>query len=656
MKQHDLVGSDISNIRRFFAFIGVYIVLISQFLVFSQPADEAFFLPPYTWLAGIGVLILVTSQIMPEFSFLKRWSGSLVFTERVFWVLAGTLFSALAMLATYFFAIFTRVNYIPVITVWLLGVVCYVYAFLPSMDSSVIKPSALAWFKENRTEILLILFITLLAFAVRFYKLGGLPRVLDGDEGAVGLAAQNTINGLLANPFATWDNFGAIYLQLINFSFKVFGVTPFGLRLLPAIGGVLAVPCIYLLGRSMGGARIGLLAAFLVAFSHSHIHYSRIASVAYIQGTWLAPLELYFLWSGLKKRVTWRTALGGALLAVHISVYLTAQVVAGMLVVFTLVGFIFYRDWFKQRLSQMVAFWGGFVVTMLPSAMFIYLQPNEFFARLGNDGTFQSGWLELTMQSTGQSAVEILVGRVVHAFLSLIYFPAIDFYGSPAPMLSMISTTMFLAGLGIALWRLRNPAYLLLYGYFWGATVAIGVFALPPSADSYRMLMAMPSAMIMAAIGLDEILKMFGLGWEQKRQAYVVSTSIILSSLVVFNLWTYYADFVGRCRFAENTAGRFASYLGSQVYEIDSQQQIYLLSDAVFIHGTHPSTSFLSRSRSVINVPEPLDTFNPISNEVLIAPPSRIEELEVWARAHPGGDLHYQYDCDVEMLLMYVVP
>jgi hypothetical protein len=69
------------------------------------------------------------------------------------------------------------------------------------------------------------------------------------------------------------------------------------------------------------------------------------------------------------------------------------------------------------------------------------------------------------MASTGQSAFQVLGGRVIHAFMSLIYYPTIDFYGSPVPMLTLFSAAMFLLGLGISLWRTRAPGYLLLNGF-----------------------------------------------------------------------------------------------------------------------------------------------------------------------------------------------
>lgn len=645
-------GGDVAKIRRLVAFLGFFLLLLSQFLIFSQPPVERG-APPYTWLGLLGLVILIGSQSIRQTPFLQKLSTKYFFSGRVFWILAAVLLSLLAAGASTFFMAYTRVNYIPVVTVWLLSAACYLYAFANfSFNAQLVWD----WLKNNRVEILSVVVVMAFAAAVRFYRLGEIPRVLDGDEGSVGLFAQNTVRAPLSNPFALWENFGALYLQLINLSMKFFGINPFGLRLMPAIGGVLAIPAVYLLARRFGGHRIALIAATILAFSHSHIHFSRIVSVAYIQGSWLAPLEIYLLLSGLQKRESWRTALGGIILAIHFSVYLTAQVIAGMLIVYMLIALLFYRRWFAPRIHQALTFWGGFLITILPSAIYIFRYPEQFLNRLTQSGTFQSGYLDMVMANTGQSAAQVLFGRVLNAFLSLIYYPALDFYGSPAPMMSMISSVMFLAGLGLALWRLQDPAYLLLNGYFWGATVSIGVFATPPSADSYRMLMALPAAIIMAALGLDLILELIGLGWKQMRSTYTFVVSAILASLLVFNLWTYYADFAGQCRFAENIVGRFASYLGKQISEIESEQRIYLLSDNEFRHGTHASTFFLSHSRPVINFSDPVDTLNLTSGESVIAPPSRIEELEAWADAHPGGQFHYEYDCDTTILFMYRVP
>ena len=78
--------------------------------------------------------------------------------------------------------------------------------------------------------------LTLAAGTLRFYQLGALPRIINGDEGVLGQAALLTDRLPLADPFALSANFGAVYLQLMNLALHLFGQNAFALRLLPAVG------------------------------------------------------------------------------------------------------------------------------------------------------------------------------------------------------------------------------------------------------------------------------------------------------------------------------------------------------------------------------------------------------------------------------------
>lgn len=641
-----------TQVRRIIAFVGIFLILLGQFLVYSRPLDNAVIFPFQIWFSILGVILFLVSQVIRPSAWTRWMSGRLTVSHSMTWILVAVMLGILSTVGARLFQISTRSNFIPILTVWFLSGAAFVTAFMAGLPGQF---SWRDWFGRHRTELLVLLVIVILGAALRFYKLGEIPRVLDGDEGRVGLAAQETALGVLANPFALWDNFGALYLQLINACLRVFGPTPFALRLMPAIGGILAIPSVYLLGRQIGGPRVAFIVAFLIATSHTHINFSRVASVAYIHGTWLAPLELYLLLSGLEQRSAWRTALSGVILAIHFSVYLTAQVVAALILVYMLISLLFLRSWFMAAWRPALAFWGGFLLMLAPEASYILSEPEQFLNRLVQDGTF-SGWLATTMESTGRGAAPILFERVMHAFLSLIYYPARDFYGSPAPMLSMISAAAFLLGVGISLWRTKSPRYLLLNGNFWAATLAVGLFAVPPSADSYRMLMALPAALIMAAIGFDQAVEYFGLGWERTRVAYSITVGSILLSLLVFNVWTYYGDFAGQCRYGDNQQGRFASYLGKYVKTVESESTIYLLSDALYFHGSHASTIFLSQFRPVTNIPEAVEDLQFVSGETIIASPDRIDELKNWAHEHPGGDLHFIVDCQNTILAAYQIP
>jgi hypothetical protein len=80
-----------------------------------------------------------------------------------------------------------------------------------------------------------------------------------------------------------------------------------------------------------------------------------------------------------------------------------------------------------------------------------------------------------------------------------------------------------------------------------------------------------------------------------------------------------------------------------------------MLSDDIFFPGSD-ATNFISHNRAVIDMRDPLDTLTPVSGETIVASPNRLTELLDWSRAHPGGTLHYAYDCDTLILLSYRVP
>jgi 4-amino-4-deoxy-L-arabinose transferase-like glycosyltransferase len=635
-----------SRLRRSLIMLSILLITIGLIELYSVPVNWDLVIPQYLWLVLVGMALFVVSMLIRPGQKLETFLGRLAIPGQAGWILVAVLLSCLAAVTMVAFERGGRVNYIPVITFWLAAGAAYAAAFLPNLpDAAKTK----AWFMANKTELILVGVVTLVGAGLRLYKLGIIPFAMNGDEGRMALQALGSDKSSLANPFALWENFGGLYLQAINICFKFFGATSFSLRLLPAIGGILAIPAVYLLARKIAGSRVALISAALVAFSHTHMHFSRTAAVGYIQATWLVPLELYFFLSGIDKRSSWRVAVAGILIGIHYSVYLTSQLVSALALVF--------RKWIKPAWRQVLVFWGGLGIMLIPEAAYIIKHPNMFFERISREGTFQSGWLESVMATSGKGMLQVLAERVLHAFLSLFYYPSIDFYGSTIPMLSLIGAMLFLAGLIIVLLRKQTPGSLLLNGYFWGFTLSVGLFAIPPSADSYRMLIALPAAFIMAGIGLDTILEVIGMGWERRRRSYIAISSITLASLLIFNMWSYFDDFIGHCLYGDDMAGRFASYLGSYAGSLDDPGlPVYVLSDDIFFYGSHASATFLKGDTQIFNVPDGLDNETLLSGDVLIASPNRIGDLEEWALTHPGERIEYQYDCQVPIMAVYQVP
>ncbi len=601
-------------------------------------------------LLGVGCLLWAGAR-QPAWA--EKLAARVAPTPAVVGIGLAIGLAGLASLASLYWERVGRFNYMPILFVWLAGAILYVAALAGRLPS---RSELLAWWRAHQTELIVVGLTTLLAAGLRFYQLGDIPRVIDGDEGRIGQYALTANHLPLANPFSLAENFGALYLQLIHAATKLFGQTPFALRLLPALAGTLAVPALYLLARELFGQRVAALAAALLAVAHAHIHFSRIVPVAYIQGTLFVPLELYFFWTGLQQRSRWRLGLGGVILGLHFNFYVGAQIIAGMLVAYLLIAAVACRPLVQHAGRRIAFFWIGTLLVALPMILFSVRHPDLFFERLNADGTFQSGWLMRAMAETGQSAPAILGGRILHAWLSVNFYPARDFYNIDVPLLGMATSAFYVLGLGFALWRTRNPRYLLLNGYFWGTTVAVGVFAVPESADSYRMLAALPAAIALAAIGVDELLKRWGLDAPAHRASRTAVLGALLGGVLLLNVRTYFFDFAGRCRYGLDQQTRFASYLGNHLRLLDRELTVYLLSDDTFRFGTHNSVDFLSDDYVITNLPGPITDQELHSNDVIIAGPSRMDELRTWAAEHSGGALILESDCDSPMLLAYRVP
>src|SRR5687768_4165370 len=132
------IEGNVTNIRRFVAFLGLSFILLGHFLFFAQYADDAVVFPPFGWLTILGMVILTISLFIPATPFFHKLSNQPFFQEPIFWLFAAFFLSIVTAMATANFMVFTRINYIPIVTVWLLGAAAYVSVFLNfSLDLSV---------------------------------------------------------------------------------------------------------------------------------------------------------------------------------------------------------------------------------------------------------------------------------------------------------------------------------------------------------------------------------------------------------------------------------------------------------------------------------------------------------------------------------------
>lgn len=139
---------------------------------------------------------------------------------------------------------------------------------------------------KNKKRLVILLFITILAFTIRIYHINSVPPSLFSDEVDAGYQA------FIFNQFKT-DYFGNKYPSLfhsfadyrtpaliysIALSQKIFGLNDFSIRFPSILFGSLTVFAIYFLSLEISKNKAtALFTSFLLAINPWHIHYSRTA-------------------------------------------------------------------------------------------------------------------------------------------------------------------------------------------------------------------------------------------------------------------------------------------------------------------------------------------------------------------------------------------
>ena len=139
-------------------------------------------------------------------------------------------------------------------------------------------------------EAIALVFIVTLGSGLRFWHLGA--RSLWVDEGATAVIARLDWWNFLRLLWRREANMSFYYLLMRGWIHLGHGEA--WLRALAATFGVLAVPAIYFLGRTLWGRSAGLVAALLLALNAFHIRYSQEAR-SYSLAVLLVILSVYFL-------------------------------------------------------------------------------------------------------------------------------------------------------------------------------------------------------------------------------------------------------------------------------------------------------------------------------------------------------------------------
>src|SRR6266536_536813 len=187
------------------------------------------------------------------------------------------------------------------------------HPMFPSSDVNATPPSRAA----RLAEVVALIAVTAMAAAFRLYRLADLPPGLAPEEASLGLAATASLSG--AGGVTAWGGW-PIFHWLTVLSIGQLGHSALGVRLPAAIGGVLYVPALFLLGRQLGGRVLALTVALLGAVTFWHVDATRGAWGYIAWGLTLETVASALLLRAVRGRRTTTAAFGGAALGLALQV------------------------------------------------------------------------------------------------------------------------------------------------------------------------------------------------------------------------------------------------------------------------------------------------------------------------------------------------
>ena len=327
--------------------------------------------------------------------------------------------------------------------------------------SSIATSSALRVDRKVISQTALVAGITLIGVALRLYRIGDWSFWID--EIITVQAAQ----GLTA-----WDvtQYPA-FLAFVGAAMGILGTSEWSARLVPALVGVVTIPSLYLIARRMFDAKVALVAVLLPALSPWHIYWSQNARF-YTIVLLLFTTALFAFYVAIEDDRPSYLVIAGALLflAARERVFAMFLIpIAGLyLILVYLLPFERPKGLTKRNLALLLVLGGG--LTLMFSLPFLQspAQWTDTFNRI-NTGPI---WLA--------SGVAFYVG---------------------------IPTITLAAFMGVYLLQRRDRAALLLVIAAIIPLAGVMLLSLVQYAANRHVFMTLPSYLILAAVGVRELIK-----------------------------------------------------------------------------------------------------------------------------------------------------
>jgi hypothetical protein len=652
VKRMSGISAAIGSVEPVLVLISAACAVRGQWLLIKSEPDSTSGLP---WLFAAMVIFAALVLWRDRSTPLLDVRRSVVIGHRWYFLVASVILSLAALYLIVSHEQAGALRYWDTPVLWIASCMAYLMIF---------RWPGWAWLRQrlvaHQREILLVAGLTLLAAVLRFVWLDRVPDIMNGDEGLHGMFARQVVEGANIHPFSTFYGYGALYLFVVAFAIKLLGYTNVATRIVPAIGGLLGVPAIYLLARRLFGLRVAFVAAGLVAVLHSHLQFSRVLGVGYINATLFASLGVYLLYSALETGSQLRAALGGVVLGIWLYVYVDSRFVPAVLAAWLLILIILpgQRAFVLGALKPLAAFGGGYLIAAAPMGLWAWRHWNDFMARFSSDGTLWNGYyVRVLAQNDNLHLPQFLLDQLNHAFFSITRYRVYDFYQSPAPLLDVLTAALFWLAVIYSLLHLLDRRHLLLNIWLWSGIASIGLLMIPRSSDGYRLLIVLIPIAIMVGVVAEQLALRWSSAFRRPSWATGSALAALFVALLVINADVYFRQYASSCEYGGDSETRIAYSLGTVLARMQRGEHAIVLGNDNIQYGTHASAQYLNPGVIVQNLtqalPPDIGASSPPQAFILI--PERLNDLAYLQKVFPGGQVKQVTDCTRVVLYVYTL-
>ncbi len=498
--------------------------------------------------------------------------------------------------------------------------------------------------RPNRSQLIemaVVLSILVLAVALRLPELAQIPPEVHGDEAECGLEARRVLHGQVPSIF----NFGWYGVPYMSFGIsaafmRLFGDDLYGLRTASVFQGTLSVLLAYLVVKRLFTVRVAALAAFLLAVSPWHIHFSR-SGINYMQALVATVLFFLFLLRGIDTQRGVDFLLAGFAAGLCFEVYFAARLAPVLGAIYLLYRTVSERGFLRRRWTGLVALGLGAVLFLAPMTVAYARTPRMFLFRM--HGVFLSSPENQRHELDAYRVSSMKDVLRIQAFNSLIAF---NFRGETsgqychgAPLIDFWTSALFVLGGVVSTLRAYRARYFFLAIWFW-LTLFFGSVLTVDALFSPRVIAIIPVLFIFSALTVDAGWRAAGvLPGRLGTYAFAVPVAAFLLLAARTNYRDYFDVHIQRLQ----PAG-FNTTLVNVVESINDRYRVYLLggNENSFQYGTE---RFLIPDVDAVNVANqplqlPLDRVPAEKGVVFLVIsgfPDSTRRLEKVKEAYPGG-------------------